>query len=63
MLTINADGDEVMKQFHKPADEKRSIVVLNNANYLPWLNADHDEARELLSLAPDGFLESEPAPK
>ena len=63
MLTINADGHEVMKHFHKPADEKRSIVVLDNSNYMPWLNADHDEAKEMLSLAPDGFLESEPAPR
>ena len=58
MLTINANGHEIMKHFHKPADEKRSIVVLNNADYLLWLNADHDKARELLSLAPKGFLES-----
>ena len=63
MLTINADGHEVMKHFHKPADEKRSIVVLKNTDYLSWLNADHDKARELLSLAPVSFLESEPAPR
>lgn len=30
MLTINADGHEVMKHFHKPEDEKRSIVVLKD---------------------------------
>ncbi len=39
MLTINADGHSVMKHFHKPVDEKRSIVVLNEADYLPWLHA------------------------
>lgn len=63
MLTINADGHEVMKHFHKPADEKRSIVVLNEAQYLPWLNADQKEAKEMLQLSPDGFLDSEEAPK
>jgi putative SOS response-associated peptidase YedK len=30
MLTVNADQHPVMKQFHKPGDEKRSVVVLNN---------------------------------
>lgn len=63
MLTINADGHDVMKHFHKPTDEKRSIVVLNNADYMKWLNADHDEAKQLMRLAPDSFLESEAAPR
>jgi putative SOS response-associated peptidase YedK len=63
MLTINADGHEVMKHFHKPNDEKRSIVVLNESQYLPWLNADQKEAKEMLQLSPDDFLESEEAPK
>ena len=63
MLTINADGHEVMKQFHKPEDEKRSIVVLNNNQYLPWLNANHDQARSMLKLAPSGFLKSEASPR
>ena len=63
MITINADGHEVMKHFHKPDDDKRSIVVLNDFEYLPWLNANHDQARKLLSLASDGFLKSEPAPR
>ena len=63
MLTINADGHPIMKHFHKPVDEKRSIVVLNDSDYMPWLNANNDEARQLLKLAPTGFLESEPAPR
>lgn len=32
MLTINADGHEVMKHFHKAEDEKRSIVVFQIMN-------------------------------
>lgn len=63
MLTINADGHEVMKHFHKLEDEKRSIVVLQNENYLPWLQANHNEARELLKLAPVDFLHASPFPK
>lgn len=63
MLTINADGHDVMKHFHKPEDEKRSIVVLNEIDYLPWLNASTQQAKELLHLSPDSFLISEAAPR
>lgn len=62
MLTINADGHDVMKHFHKPVDEKRSVVVLKDSEYMSWLNATHDEARGLLNLAQNGFLDSEAAP-
>lgn len=63
MLTINADGHNVMKHFHKLEDEKRSIVILSDIEYEKWLFASHDEARNLLRLAPLGFLESESAPR
>ena len=63
MLTINADGHDVMKHFHKPEDEKRSIVVLKDTEYQQWLIANHDEARSLLNLAKLGFLNGEAAPK
>ena len=63
MLTINAAGHEVMKHFHRPEDEKRSIVVLKETEYQYWLHANHDQARKLLNLASPGFLESEAAPK
>jgi putative SOS response-associated peptidase YedK len=63
MLTINAEGHDIMKHFHKPDDEKRSIVILDDKDYLPWLHANHDQARDYLKLSPKGFLESEPSPK
>jgi putative SOS response-associated peptidase YedK len=63
MLTVNADGHEVMKNFHKPDDEKRSIVVLQNTDYLPWLHANHQLAKQLLLVAPSGFLQTEAAPR
>jgi putative SOS response-associated peptidase YedK len=62
MLTVNADGHDVMKHFHKPHDEKRSIVVLDDSEYMPWLHASHEKAKALLQLAPSEFLISEPAP-
>ena len=33
MLTINADSHDLMKSFHKPADEKRMVVILPEAAY------------------------------
>ena len=63
MLTIHANGHEIMRHFHKPADEKRSIVVLTENSYLDWLKADTKQAQSLLNLAPNGFLTSEPAPR
>ncbi len=63
MLTINATGHPLMKQFHAPEDEKRSIVVLQDGDYQTWLDANHEQARGLLNLAPGHFLESEPAPR
>ena len=62
MLTINADGHPVMKHFHKPNDEKRSIVVLENSKYLNWLNADHQTALSLLEVSDEDFLVSSPSP-
>ena len=63
MLTINADNHPVMKHFHKLDEEKRSIVVLSDSNYIPWLNANHTEANTLIKLAPSGFLISEAVTK
>lgn len=39
MLTINADDHPLMCQFHKPADEKRMVVVLAPDRYQSWLEA------------------------
>jgi len=58
MITINANGHPVMQQFHKPNHEKRSIVVLQDNQYQQWLHANQSEAQALLSLAPNGFLNS-----
>ena len=39
MLTINADGHDLMCQFHKPVDEKRMVVILPADSYDQWLKA------------------------
>jgi putative SOS response-associated peptidase YedK len=39
MLTVNADEHALMRQFHKPADEKRMVVVLPQDQWDAWLTA------------------------
>jgi putative SOS response-associated peptidase YedK len=48
MLTINADQHAVMKQFHKPQDEKRMVVILPEQRYHDWLLASPEQSRDFL---------------
>lgn len=48
MLTINADAHPLMRRFHRPGDEKRSLVVIDPERADDWLQADADGARALL---------------
>jgi putative SOS response-associated peptidase YedK len=48
MLTINGDGHPVMGRFHRPGDERRSLVVVEPSNWISWLNATTQEATNLL---------------
>ena len=63
MLTVNADGHAVMKRFHRPDDEKRMVVVLDEADYDRWLDAPKDRMRDFLVRYPAEALEAEPAPR
>jgi putative SOS response-associated peptidase YedK len=65
MLTINADTHPVMKRFHAPGDEKRSVVLLERARIDDWLHASDAEARALLrAFAPERVRTvSAPRPK
>jgi putative SOS response-associated peptidase YedK len=51
MLTINADSHPVMRRFHRPADEKRTPVVLLAHLFDAWLAATHETAPSFLDLA------------
>ena len=55
MLTINADSHALMRQFHKPEDEKRMIVILPAERYDDWLRAKPEQSL--------GFLQPYPADK
>lgn len=59
MLTINADHHPLMNQFHKPADEKRMVVILPEDRYDDWLRADVTKSVEFLNLYPAEALQVE----
>jgi len=64
MITINADAHPLMRQMHKPEDEKRTVVVVPFQQRIDWLMADHGQAREMLyqGLPAEAFI-SEAAPR
>jgi putative SOS response-associated peptidase YedK len=49
MLTVNADEHPVMRQFHKPGDEKRTPVIITPELHDTWLGADPVKATDLMT--------------
>lgn len=45
MLTVNADDHSFMRNFHKPGDEKRMVVILQDEEFDAWLSATPEESR------------------
>jgi putative SOS response-associated peptidase YedK len=63
MLTVNADEHPLMRRFHRPGSEKRSVVILRPEEYGDWLGArSTDEARSFLNLFPADEMAAEPKP-
>lgn len=57
MLTINADDHPLMRRFHKPGDEKRSVVVLDYGKWGDWLSARSEvDVREFLQPFDPGLM-------
>ncbi|PRE82320.1 SOS response-associated peptidase [Burkholderia gladioli] len=53
MLTVNADGHNVMGRMHRPGDEKRSVVILRPEDYGEWIRMrDVEAARTMLQTWP-----------
>lgn len=61
MLTINADGHSVMGRFHRPTDERRSLVVVSSENWNHWLSATPAMAAELMQPMPPAEYTAQPA--
>jgi len=59
-ITINADTHPLMKRFHKPGDEKRSLVILPPEAYDGWLNCRNPgQAQSFLSNYPAELMAAE----
>ena len=61
MLTINADQHALMRNYHKPGDEKRMVVILPTGEYDDWLNAPTGRTNEFLRQYPADSLVAVPA--
>ncbi|MBK4737985.1 SOS response-associated peptidase [Noviherbaspirillum pedocola] len=63
-LTVNADAHPLMRRFHKPGDEKRSLVIVPWRDYDAWLSCRNpEEARSFLSLYPADAMAARPEPR
>jgi putative SOS response-associated peptidase YedK len=62
MLTINASQHELMRNFHKPNDEKRMVVILPNGVHQDWLRAPAEESMEFMRPYPADRLIAEAEP-
>lgn len=62
-LTVNSDDHPFMNRFHKPGDEKRSLVIVPENDYDEWLNCKNPElARAFLKTYPAELMRGHPAP-
>ncbi len=63
MLTVQAEDHPLMKRFHRPDAEKRSLVIIPPTEYEDWLSCrSTDEARSFLQLYPVNAMRAEPYP-
>lgn len=59
MLTINADQHPLFKNYHRPGDEKRMVVILPDGAYDDWLTATAEQTRDFLQPYPAEKLVAE----
>ena len=52
MLTVNADDHEFMRNYHRPEDEKRMVVILPKGLYRDWLAAPAGDSMEFMRRYP-----------
>ncbi len=64
LLTVNADASPLMRRFHGPDDEKRSVVAVRSDQYGDWLDAEDDvAARAMLQPIVGGDFTTTAAPR
>jgi len=60
MLTMNATEHALWKNYHRPEDEKRIIVILPENRYDDWLNAPVDQSMDFIQHYPADKLIATP---
>ena len=63
MLTVNADHHALLSRMHKPGDEKRAVVPIDDALRDDWLHGPVASARALLVLPPPDWYDAAPRPR
>ncbi|NKI92261.1 SOS response-associated peptidase family protein [Rhizobacter sp. SG703] len=63
MLTVNADTHPLMRQFGKPWQEKRMVVILDEADHDAWLTCRAEQMMSFMQPYPSDQLVAEPWPK
>ncbi|MBC7984843.1 MAG: SOS response-associated peptidase family protein [Candidatus Obscuribacterales bacterium] len=63
MLTINANEHPLMRRFHRPDDEKRSVVILEPAHYEDWLHTTPEDAPKFFGAFPANRMAAEVDPR
>lgn len=58
MLTVSATDHALMRQFHKPNDEKRMVVILPDDQYVNWLQASPAQSMVFLRRYPAAALQA-----
>jgi putative SOS response-associated peptidase YedK len=63
MLTVNADDHPLMQHFHRQADEKRMVVILEPNEYSSWLAATPADAPSFMRQFPAELLTAKAEPR
>ena len=62
LLTRNADGHPLMQRFHRPEDEKRSVVLVQEDQLQPWLTSRPTQALSWMLPVGDSDLQAQADP-
>lgn len=62
MLTMNATEHPLLKNYHRPEDEKRIVVILPESRYEAWLGAPPEISMDFIQHYPHDQLLATPVP-
>ncbi|MDB5965847.1 MAG: hypothetical protein JWQ72_2347, partial [Polaromonas sp.] len=62
MLTMNATDHPLLKNYHRPEDEKRIVVILPESRYQAWLDAPAELSMDFVQHYPHDSLVATPVP-